>query len=161
MHCELPIRRIGSVLVLAVALTIAMTPVAPTARAQDSSNDLLTIAKSALFGGLVGLVLGGVTALVVDSDKRDDSVRWGIVLGTFGGFAYGVYSVTTGQEDDDFFGSLRDESAQPFQRPLPGAELHHRFAGLEQSGAQVAAVRVDPFRTTSPELTPIAWNSSE
>jgi hypothetical protein len=160
MHSELPIRRIGSALVLAVALTIAMTPVAPTARAQDSSNDLLTIAKSSLFGGLVGLVLGGVTALVVDSDKRDDSVRWGIVLGTFGGFAYGVYSVTTGQDDDDFFGSLGDESAQPFQRPLPGVEGHDRFADLEQCGAQVA-VRVDPFRTTSPELTPIAWNSSE
>jgi hypothetical protein len=158
MHCQLPFRRIGCALALALALTFAQTPIAPVARAQDSSNDLLVIAKSSLLGGLLGLVLGGVTALVVDSDKRDDSVRWGIVLGTFAGFGYGVYTVTTDQEGDDFFGAL-PEKAGSWIRPLPGEERHARFARLANRGT--TASRIDPFRTTSTaseELTPIAWN---
>jgi hypothetical protein len=145
---------------LAVALTLAQSPMAP-ARAQDSSNDLLVIAKSSLLGGLVGLVLGGVTALVVDSDDRDDAVRWGIVLGTFGGFGYGVYTVSTGG-DDDFFGALPPDGSSPmsWQRPLPGAELGDRFANL--SGETTTQPRaLDPFRSSSLELMPIASDSGD
>jgi hypothetical protein len=143
-HYELPFRRIGCALALALALTFAQ--IAPVARAQDSSNDLLVIAKSSLLGGLLGLVLGGVTALVVDSEKRDDSVRWGIVLGTFAGFGYGVYTVTTDRDDDDFFGAI-PENAGSWIRPLPGEERHARFARLANPGT--SATRIDPFRTTS------------
>ena len=165
MHCGQAIRRIGSALSLALVLTLAQSPMAP-ARAQDSSNDLLVIAKSSLFGGLVGLVLGGVTALVVDSDDRDDAVRWGIVLGTFGGFGYGVYAVST-DGDDDFFGALPPGAegsspltAKSWQRPLPGADLGHRFADLScESGTQPRAL--DPFRSSSLESMPIASDSSD
>lgn len=146
MPCELPFRRIGCALALALALTFAQTPIAPMARAQDSSNDLLVIAKTSLLGGLLGLVLGGVTALVVDSDKRDDSVRWGIVLGTFAGFGYGVYTVTTDQDGDDFFGALPEDTGS-WIRPLPGEVRHARFARL--ANPETTATRIDPFRTTS------------
>lgn len=160
MHCGQAIRRTGSALALALALTLAQSPMAP-ARAQDSSNDLLVIAKSSLLGGLVGLVLGGVTALVVDSDDRDDAVRWGIVLGTFGGFAYGVYTVSTGA-DDDFFGARTPDasSPMPWQRPLPGAELGDRFANLSgESPTQPRAL--DPFRSSPLELMSIASDSGD
>lgn len=67
-----------------------------------SENKILLLAKTAVYGGLTGLLLGGVAALVVDSDSRDDAVRWGVVLGTFGGFAYGIYTLST-SDDEDFF----------------------------------------------------------
>jgi len=162
MHCGQAIRRTGSALSLALILTLAQSPWAP-ARAQDSSNDLLIIAKSSLLGGLVGLVLGGVTALVVDSDDRDDAVRWGIVIGTFGGFGYGVYTVSTGG-DDDFFGALPSDGSasrtMSWQRPLPGAEFGERFAEL--SGERAPQPRaLDPFRSASSESMAIASNSGD
>jgi hypothetical protein len=93
--------RLGAA-VLAGALALQVTFV-PPARADEAGN-LLTVAKTTLFGGLIGLVLGGVTALVVDSDNRDDAVRWGIVIGSFGGFGYGIWAISQ-QSGDDFFGA--------------------------------------------------------
>lgn len=93
-----------------------------TARAQD---DILLIGKSALYGAATGLLLGGVTALVVDSNDRGDAVRWGIVLGTFGGFAYGIYKVSRG--DEDMF--LRHPAASGFGEARDADRPSALFAG--------------------------------
>jgi hypothetical protein len=71
-------------------------------------------------------------------------VRWGIVIGTFGGFAYGVYAVSRGDADDDFFGER--PSSSPHARPLPGQLEHARFAGFRGS----APAEPDPV-PASPE----------
>lgn len=59
-----------------------------------SDDDMVTITKNTLYGGILGLILGGTLTLVVDSDSRDDVVRWGVVGGVFSGFGYGLYEVT-------------------------------------------------------------------
>jgi hypothetical protein len=65
---------------------------APTASpAQADGERILTVAKNAVYGGATGLLLGGVLTLVVPADSRDDMVRWGLVIGTFAGFGYGLY----------------------------------------------------------------------
>ena len=59
--------------------------------AQAAGERILTVAKDAVYGGATGLLLGGVLTLVVPTEKRDDVVRWGVVVGTFAGFGYGLY----------------------------------------------------------------------
>jgi hypothetical protein len=61
---------------------------------EGHENPVLTVAKSTLWGGLAGLVLGGAIALVAE-DNEADIVKWSFVAGTFGGFAFGVYHVAT------------------------------------------------------------------
>ncbi|MCA9729083.1 MAG: hypothetical protein KC729_15435 [Candidatus Eisenbacteria bacterium] len=145
-------RRVTAVVALTLMLAGFAPPLVSTAHAEDASTPLLTIAKSSLLGGLVGLVLGGVTALVVDSDKRDDSVRWGIVLGTFGGFAYGIYAVSQ-HSDDDFFGARETFGTETWTRPLPGAARTERFAGLDTSVRTSSIPSV--FRANRAELVPV------
>ncbi len=66
--------------------------------AQAGGERILIVAKNAVYGGATGLLLGGVLTLVVPSESRDDMVRWGVVLGTFAGFGYGLYEAR-GQKD--------------------------------------------------------------
>ena len=89
------------VLVLALlALPLAATSVSwPLKAAAAEENRILTATKSALYGGAAGLLLGGVAALVAKRDDRDNAIRWGVVVGTFGGFAYGLYDVTHHKSD--------------------------------------------------------------
>ncbi|MBU1700737.1 MAG: hypothetical protein KJ970_01645 [Candidatus Eisenbacteria bacterium] len=67
--------------------------------AARAEEPMLTITKNTLYGALTGLVLGGTLTLVVDEEKRDDVVRWGVVIGTFGGFGFGLYTASRGGED--------------------------------------------------------------
>jgi hypothetical protein len=64
-----------------------------------ATDPLLTVLKNTLLGGVTGLVLGGAVGLVTDEDHRGDVVRWGFVIGTFGGFAMGVNLAARGDED--------------------------------------------------------------
>lgn len=86
---------------LRIILTLVIVAVlAPAARAdvevvrKGHENPALVIAKSTLWGGLTGLVLGGAIALVAE-DNEDDIIKWSFVAGTFGGFGFGVYHVLT------------------------------------------------------------------
>lgn len=63
-----------------------------------AADPLLTVLRNTLLGGVTGLVLGGAVGLVTDEDHRGDVVRWGFVLGTFGGFAMGVNLAARGDE---------------------------------------------------------------
>ncbi len=57
-------------------------------------NPVVSIAKSTLYGGATGVLLGLALTLVVDEDKGD-ILKWSFVGGTFGGFLYGIYHVST------------------------------------------------------------------
>ena len=63
-----------------------------------AADPLLTVLKNTLLGGVTGLVLGGAVSLVTEKDHRSDVVRWGFVIGTFGGFAMGVNLAVRGHE---------------------------------------------------------------
>ena len=79
----------------------------------SASETMMTVAKDTLLGGMVGLVLGGTLTLVVDEDNRSDTVRWGVVVGTFSGFILGIYEVTHPQDDlfgGDDFGQIETDS---------------------------------------------------
>jgi len=93
--------RLITTLAVTVLLTASIIPGPWTATAAAETK-IARVTKNALYGAGLGLLLGAATALVVDSDKRDDSIRWGLVLGTFAGFGYGVYTIAAG-EDDEFF----------------------------------------------------------
>ena len=90
----------------------------PSTAAAEEENKILTATKSALYGGAAGLLLGGVAALVVNRDDRDNAMRWGVVVGTFSGFAYGLYDVTRHQNGLSLL-PLR-ESQAPDLAELPG-----------------------------------------
>jgi hypothetical protein len=92
---------------VALALAMALLPIS-SARASDP---LLTILKGTLLGSVTGLVLGGTLTLVVDDDSRSETVRWGVVIGTFAGFGVGVWQVAAGH--DDLFGAAQGILAAP------------------------------------------------
>jgi hypothetical protein len=83
-----------SAAVLIACLVATLVPGAPGICRAASDDDMVTITKNTLYGGILGLILGGTLTLVVDSDSRDDVVRWGVVGGVFAGFGYGLYEVT-------------------------------------------------------------------
>lgn len=66
-----------------VALLLAVTTVRP-ARAENQFNE---VAKTTVLGAAAGLVVGGAIAWLADDSEP---VKWGFVIGTFGGLAYGV-----------------------------------------------------------------------
>jgi hypothetical protein len=116
------IRGVGrSVVVLILAASFAAGSMARAAE----NNRILTMTKDALYGGATGLLLGGVLTLVVDSHHRDDVLRWGVVVGTFAGFGYGVYEVSHGAEEFSFRGIQARRagiSASEIAAAMTGAE---------------------------------------
>ena len=57
-------------------------------------NPVISIAKSTLYGGATGVILGLALTLVID-EPTGDILKWSFVGGTFGGFLYGIYHVST------------------------------------------------------------------
>ncbi len=96
----------------------------------------MTVARNTVLGGVTGLVLGGTLTLVVDEDQRDDVVRWGVVIGTFGGFGLGIWAASRGQDDlfadndplgDRTLAHWLDED-RPSGPDLPGNASQHEIA---------------------------------
>ncbi len=121
--------RSGSRIIIAllVAALLLASGSAPAAAAEE--NKILTIAKDAVYGSATGLFLGAVLALVVKAEDRGDVVRWGVVIGTFTGFSYGIYDARRGVDEFsmDRTGpahpqSLRPQSLRPqsLRRPPVG-----------------------------------------
>jgi hypothetical protein len=83
--------------VLVLTLTLLGGSFTLPAEAAERETRLLSITKTTIYGALLGGILGLASALVVRDGYEDDAVRWGIVAGAFGGFAYGI---TTPEEDE-------------------------------------------------------------
>lgn len=83
-------------LILPLLLAFSVIAGAPDARAQNADDPVRTIAKSTFWGGVTGLALGGAVALVSDGDETD-IITWGLVIGVFSGFGFGVYHVLSNQ----------------------------------------------------------------
>ena len=83
-----------------VALSLIAGAAAPVRAAVNvertgSENPMVEIARSTMYGGLTGLLLGYAVALADKGGDDGDIVRWGFVGGTFFGFGYGLYHVTS------------------------------------------------------------------
>ncbi len=104
--------------VIVFALLLAGAPGLPVRQARADDKGMASIGKNAIYGALTGLLLGGVVALVSDKDSRDDAVRWGVVIGTFGGVMYGIYDVSKG--DDQPVGQLTAPNAVALRMTKPG-----------------------------------------
>jgi len=82
-------------IVVVILLALAATAFADVnVERRGSENPMQEIAKSTIYGALCGVMLGGAVALIHDGDD-EDTLRWGLVAGTFFGFAYGFYHVST------------------------------------------------------------------
>jgi hypothetical protein len=101
--------------------------------AQAGGERIVTVAKDAVYGGATGLLLGGVLALVLPSEKRDDAIRWGVVVGTFAGFGYGLYE---SQGPQDGFSEL--------VRTRADARLQARRARMNASALASARTTTTP-----------------
>jgi hypothetical protein len=89
------------VLAFAVLVTLLSRELAlpSEAAAGASEKRLLSITKTTVYGALLGGILGLAGALVVRDGYEDDSIRWGVAVGAFSGFAYGALS----HDDSDEF----------------------------------------------------------
>lgn len=113
-------------MVLAAALAGAALPTpglaAVNVERQGAENPMVEIARSTMYGGLAGLMIGGAIALVDDSNDDGDALKWGFAGGTFFGFGFGVISV--------------------LRRPEPTGLLH-----LENGRAHLALAAPRPTRS--------------
>jgi len=120
-------------LLMLVILTLAT--LAPAAQAavnierQGAENPVLEVAKSTVWGGLGGLVLGGAIALIdTESSSGGDVVRWCFVGGTLVGFGYGIYHVSHRPQATallEFQGGAPSlHAALPVAEPGRGLEMH-------------------------------------
>jgi hypothetical protein len=80
---------------MAAMLTLSVTPCFAAVNVQRSGaeNPMQEVAKSVLWGGLAGVVLGSAVALADDGGNDGDQIKWGFVAGTFFGFGFGLYHV--------------------------------------------------------------------
>jgi len=59
-------------------------------------NPMQEVAKSVIYGGLAGVVLGSAIAIANDNNSNDgDIIRWGFAGGTFLGLGMGLWWVTS------------------------------------------------------------------
>lgn len=86
----------GFIAVLLVGTLIAGVA-APPVQAKTTEQKLLSITKTTIYGALLGGLLGLAGALVVKESARDDTIRWGVAVGSIAGFAYGIMN----QDDED------------------------------------------------------------
>ena len=88
-------KNVGLVCLAASLLTLAPAPSRAGVNVErtGSENPVQEVAKSTLYGALAGLVVGGAIALAAQDDSGE-SVRWGIVGGTFVGLGLGIYFVS-------------------------------------------------------------------
>ena len=77
-----------------VSILVAAAPVhaAVNVTRTGSENPVQEIAKSTIYGGAAGLILGAAVALV-DDGSDSDKLKWGFAGGTFFGFGFGLYHV--------------------------------------------------------------------
>ncbi|MBI5709134.1 MAG: hypothetical protein HZC42_02365 [Candidatus Eisenbacteria bacterium] len=90
-------KRLFSTLAIAALSLAAFSPAARAAvnvERQGAENPVQEVAKSTVYGGLAGLVLGSALALATDSNDGS-IIKWSFVGGTFLGFGYGIYHVST------------------------------------------------------------------
>jgi hypothetical protein len=89
---------------------------------EGSENPVMEVARSTFWGATAGTLIGLAISVAQDGSSGEP-VRWGFVLGTFGGLATGIYFVS--------------------QRPQPSSLLELKRDGLSP-GSAATAIEVAP-----------------
>jgi hypothetical protein len=103
-----------------VALILILPTPAPaqvTVVRHESENPVKSIATSTLYGALAGLTLGVAIGLVAE-ENEDDIIKWCFVGGTFFGFGYGIYHVSTRPQPSSFLATTRPGERLGIPRPI-------------------------------------------
>lgn len=150
-----PTQRIVSLLLLCSLLSLGLW-IPTEARADDR---MATIAKDTLYGGLIGLVLGGTLTLVVEEEDRDDVVRWGVVFGVFGGFFFGVYEASRSDDLLSDFSEPGDPASRPEARRVNWGPLALRMDPLlngahHGQGSRLPLTVPVPASAAAPDVRP-------
>jgi hypothetical protein len=130
MFAALP--RAAAVLLAAVALTPRPGAAQVVETRQGDANPMIAVFKSTLYGAGAGLLLGAAIE-VADDDDSGEAVKWGFVAGTFFGFGYGLYHVSTRAQPGGFL----DRSDGAWSVLPPGLEV----VTSSRAGAARAAPR--------------------
>lgn len=69
------------------AVLVAVLVTATSARPARADNTFNEVAKTTVLGAAAGLVVGGAVAWLAEDGEP---FKWGFVIGTFGGLAYGL-----------------------------------------------------------------------
>ncbi len=112
---------------------------------QGDANPMVSVFKSTLYGGLAGLVLGLAIELADDDDDGGDAVRLGFVGGTFLGFGYGIYHVTSRSRPGS---ALLEGNAEGWEWSVPSPVLAVATVRPDVD----AAVGPPPARAATPGL---------
>ncbi len=118
-----------AVILVAAGLSLAMTPAARPALAGASEDKLLSITKTTVYGAMLGGLLGVASALIVRKGYEDDAIRWGVALGSFAGFAYGITSKEETTDDLSFL-SVPRAGPVPIRLSLADGVNHRPAAGF-------------------------------
>jgi hypothetical protein len=91
------VRKLVATALAAWLLCVTAHPAAAAVNVQRSGqeNPMVEVARSVLYGGLAGLMVGGAIAWASESDHAGDFVRWGFAGGTMIGLGFGLYYVTS------------------------------------------------------------------
>lgn len=92
---------------------------------EGDANPMAAVFKSTIYGGGAGALLGLAISLV-DEDDDGEPVKWGFVAGTFFGFGYGLYHVSTRPEP----GALLERRGGEWALASPTLEPDPRGAGV-------------------------------
>ena len=113
---------------LLVQLAAPAAHAAVNVNRQGDENPMKEVAKSVIYGGLAGLVLGSAVALASDSNSNDgDIVRWGFAGGTFLGLGMGLWWVTRRPPPSAAL-ELKDGALRAqLPTPEPGPDGHPRL----------------------------------
>ena len=144
---------VGAALVANAASAAAVPPVgslSPLALARASGgvtvsrgsdeNPVKEIAKSIYWGAVGGALIGGAI-LLADKSDNSDPLRWGIVIGTFGGLAVGTYFVLTRPQPAGLLEIGNGRVTPAFAGGAPPAEALRTIAA-EPGGARVRLIGV-------------------
>ena len=106
-----------------------------------SENPMVEVARSIIWGGVAGLVVGSAMALASNGDNSGDIIKWSFVGGTFLWLGFGIYHVTIAVASG---GSTADNSDTRFAWNLGGG-VKYGFGGFAQFlEARYVAVRAVP-----------------
>ena len=128
-----------------------------------SENPMVEVARSIIWGGVAGLVVGSAMALASNGDNSGDIIKWSFVGGTFLGLGFGIYHVTTrpqasaaldgsglGPAETDFAPSVELDAAPELDAPLVLAPTR----GRTRRGQPTTAVTWRSKRSRSAILSP-------
>jgi hypothetical protein len=105
------------------ALRLAESSGGVTIQRGSHENPVMEIAKSVYWGAAAGSVLG-LAIMLADKNDSGEPLRWGFVIGAFGGLAAGIYIVS--------------------RRPQPAGLLEFEDGRLAPGPAPLAAVEPLP-----------------